>query len=161
MAADGRERHFSLGDLEVSACCFSKNIAKASEKEMVNCYNKCGWNGNYWLKERTFRPRETTQGMEIYNLEGTILNKHLLNGLIPKGNRWKGSPLSIETSLRAIKQPLHTFSSCKDRHGQRWVIHRGFFKYNHRALKSPQRQKIGLAQSSSLRKRMALMPELY
>ena len=58
---------------------------------MVNYYNKHGWNGNYWLKEKTFRPRETTQGMEIYNLEGPILNKHLLNAIFPRGKDEKKS----------------------------------------------------------------------
>ena len=30
MAADGRERHFSSGDLEVSACCFSEKKLQRS-----------------------------------------------------------------------------------------------------------------------------------
>ena len=29
MAEDGRGRHLSLGDLEVSDCCFSKKISKS------------------------------------------------------------------------------------------------------------------------------------
>lgn len=95
MAGNGRGKYLSLGDWEISGYCVSgKKNAKTNWKEMVNCNDKRSWNGNYWLKEKTFGPRETTQGVVIYNLQGQILNKYLLTGIFfPKDNKWKGSIL--------------------------------------------------------------------
>lgn len=95
-----------------SNCCFSKKFAKTNWKEMVNCNDKHGWNRNYWLKEKIFRPRETTQGMGIYNLEDPIFNKHFLNDIFPKENRWKASTLSRDFP-ESNQQALHTSSHAK------------------------------------------------
>lgn len=89
-----------------------KKITKSSWKGVVNYNDKHGWNGNYWLKEKTFRRRETAQGMGIYNLEGPILNKHLLNGIFPKENRWKENTLSRDLT-ESNQQAHHTSSQAK------------------------------------------------
>lgn len=123
---DERGRLFYLGDLELPGGCFSKKFSKTNWKEMVNCNNKHGWNGSYWLKARPIRPREIIlQEMETYNL-------YSLNIC------WMSSSLReidekevhyVDASLRAIIEHFTvTSSSCQDFWGWKWVICWGFFK---------------------------------
>lgn len=54
---------------------------------MVNCDNKPWLKWKLLIEGENLQTKGDKQGMEMYNLEGPIFKKHLLNGILPKGSR--------------------------------------------------------------------------